>query len=98
MSDGERSTATTGLVPAPSLQKASLLVGSLSTKSKRELMPTRIENFFECLEIENDFGKLSPEENLDNFPITHGEGCWSWGPKHYECACAEVAKAKGWSK
>jgi hypothetical protein len=28
--------------------------------------------------------------------ITHAEGCWSWGPQHYECACAEVAKLKGW--
>lgn len=28
--------------------------------------------------------------------ITHAEGCWSWGPAHYACACAEVAKLKGW--
>jgi hypothetical protein len=27
---------------------------------------------------------------------THGEGCWSWGPTHYECACKEIAKMKGW--
>jgi hypothetical protein len=30
--------------------------------------------------------------------ITHAEGCWSWGPAHYECACAEIAKMKGWAK
>lgn len=30
--------------------------------------------------------------------ITHAEGCWSWGPAHYECACAEIAKLKGWKK
>jgi transcriptional regulator with XRE-family HTH domain len=30
--------------------------------------------------------------------ITHAEGCWSWGPAHYECACAEIAKANGWKK
>lgn len=30
--------------------------------------------------------------------ITHAENCWSWGPAHYECACAEIAKMKGWKK
>lgn len=30
--------------------------------------------------------------------VVHGERCWSWGPAHYECACAEVAKANGWKK
>jgi hypothetical protein len=30
--------------------------------------------------------------------ITHADGCWSWGPAHYECACKELAKAKGWEK
>ena len=30
--------------------------------------------------------------------ITHAEGCWSWGPAHYECACNEVSKLRGWTK
>ena len=30
--------------------------------------------------------------------ITHAEGCWSWGPAHYACACAEIAKLNGWKK
>ena len=30
--------------------------------------------------------------------VTHAENCWSWGPAHYECACRELAKAKGWAK
>ena len=30
--------------------------------------------------------------------ITHGERCWSWGPTHYQCACAEIAKLNGWKK
>jgi transcriptional regulator with XRE-family HTH domain len=30
--------------------------------------------------------------------ITHAENCWSWGPAHYECACEEIAKLRGWKK
>jgi hypothetical protein len=30
--------------------------------------------------------------------ITHAENCWSWGAAHYECACAEIAKLRGWKK
>jgi hypothetical protein len=26
----------------------------------------------------------------------HGVGCWSWGTAHYACACAEIAKLRGW--
>lgn len=27
-------------------------------------------------------------------PITHAEGCWSWGPAHYLCACDEINKLR----
>jgi hypothetical protein len=30
--------------------------------------------------------------------VIHANNCWSWGPAHYECACKELAKAKGWAK
>ena len=23
-------------------------------------------------------------------PITHAEGCWSWGPRHFMCALHEI--------
>lgn len=25
---------------------------------------------------------------------THAEGCWTWGPKHYECALTRLAEAE----
>jgi hypothetical protein len=27
--------------------------------------------------------------------IAHGEGCWAWGPSHFTCACAEIARLRG---
>ena len=39
---------------------------------------------------------LQAEPSSDSQQIVHGEGCWSWGPAHYECACAEIAKLRGW--
>ncbi|MHB1266621.1 MAG: hypothetical protein ACYCY2_03335 [Acidithiobacillus ferriphilus] len=25
---------------------------------------------------------------------THGEGCWKWGPSHYECTLREIERIK----
>ena len=30
--------------------------------------------------------------------VIHAKDCWSWGPQHYECACTEIAKLRGWKK
>jgi hypothetical protein len=44
---------------------------------------------------DTNHSKLSEDDNLPKFPI-HADGCWSWGPAHYACACAEIAKLRGW--
>ena len=30
----------------------------------------------------------------ENDGTTHAAGCWAWGPKHYECALAEIERLK----
>ena len=30
--------------------------------------------------------------------VIHAKDCWSWGAAHYECACTEIAKLRGWKK
>ena len=35
---------------------------------------------------------------VDKPQVIHAKDCWSWGPQHYECACAEIAKLRGWKK
>ncbi len=47
----------------------------------------------DVLEAENDAlrAKLARYENDGT---THDANCWSWGPKHYECALAEIERLK----
>ena len=47
----------------------------------------------EQLEAENEAlrAKLARYENDGT---THAADCWAWGPKHYECALAEIERLK----
>jgi len=48
--------------------------------------------------VERAHGITGPELFGEEKQLTHAEGCWSWGPTHYQCACAEIAKLNGWKK
>ena len=45
-------------------------------------------------EIERLRDALRYEENRSNRIGTHGDGCYSWGPSHYECAMREIERLR----
>ena len=45
-------------------------------------------------EIERLNKALQWEQNRAEHMATHGEGCWKWGPSHYECALQEIQRIK----
>ncbi len=45
-------------------------------------------------EIERLNKALQWEQNRAERIGTHGEGCWKWGPSHYECALLEIERLK----
>ena len=51
-----------------------------------------------CVLQQRDDLRDKLEQQAEPPQVIHAKNCWSWGPQHYECACAEIAKLSGWKK
>ena len=99
----KRARQASGLTQAQVAERLGLTRGAI-TQWESENLDTRsspsvdtLKRFAEVVGV-SFVSLLEQSAGQQRTQITHAEGCWSWGPAHYECACKELAKAKGWEK
>jgi flagellar biosynthesis/type III secretory pathway protein FliH len=103
---GEYGNGTLENTPYPELERFANLVAA----AEREAFAKECDEGYACKGYTNGYAagyeNGYSEGKTAGFDLTlapkitviHAKDCWSWGAAHYECACAEIAKLRGWKK